>query len=113
MTFNVQVVDGTTKSNVISITVSANTSQALSITSLTYTASNLTLTGVVYQSVAGGIRFLIDGKYVGVLRDTSPTGTHNLVYTFPSAPSSGSHTVTYYLNNEQSTTSVTGTFTAP
>ena len=113
-TYQVQVVDGTTKSNAITLTVAASSSgQALSITSLNYTASNLTVNGVVYQSVAGGIRFLIDGKYVGVLRDSSPIGSHNLGAVLSTAPSSGSHTITYYLNGEQSTTSVTGTFTAP
>jgi hypothetical protein len=113
-TYNVQVTDGTTKSNVISITVSASTpTGALQIDSLVYTASSLTLEGTVYQSVAGGISFLIDGKYVGVARDSSPIGTHHLIYVFPSAPSTGSHTVTYYLVGQESTTSVTGTFTAP
>ncbi|WP_353068388.1 hypothetical protein RBB75_13500 [Tunturibacter empetritectus] len=113
-TYQVQVTDGATKSNAISVMFSAsNPGGALQIESLTYTSSSLTLLGTVYQSVAGGIRFLIDGKYVGVLRDSSPVGTHNLTYVFPTAPSSGSHTVTYYINGEQSTTSVTGTFTAP
>lgn len=113
-TFQVQVIDGATKSNVISMTVAAATpTGALQIDSLVYTSSSLTLTGTVYQSVAGGISLLVDGKYVGVERDSSPIGTHHLAYVFATAPATGNHTATYYLTGQESTTSVTATFTAP
>lgn len=83
-------------------------SAPLSITSVGYT--NGVLSAVLSQGVAGGIRYAIDGKYAGVLRDSSTVGTHN-VSAAVKPPST--HTVTFYINGAETTSAVTGSFTVP
>ncbi len=94
-----------TTSNFTVAAVATPTTSALTVTGADYSSLNL-LTLSVTKATGGKatLRYLDNGKYLGVIRDNAADGALTLHWLYSTAPTHGTHTATVYVDGGASAT---------